>query len=75
MKKSLDLSLNNPNFVIFSPSQNSSLLEKFLLPFSALKFARDMQNADNDVLFVFDDSLEHFYKEYHLFNAMNQPFV
>ena len=76
IKSLLDASKTPHNYTIFSPAPNASLIEKFLLPFSALKFARDLQQElKNDVLFVFDDALEHYYKEIHLFNAMNQAFV
>ena len=75
MKKTLDSSTKNQNFVIFSPAPNASVLEKFLLPFSAIKFAKYLENTNNDVLFVLDDGFEHFFKEHHLFNSMNQPFV
>jgi len=75
IKKLLEFGSTPHNYVIFSPAANASLLEKFLLPFSALKLACEIQNNNHDVLFVFDDALEHFYKENHLFNAMNQPFV
>lgn len=74
-KKLLEFSSTPHNYVVFSPAPNASQLEKFLLPFSALKFARDLQKSKYDVLLVFDDALEHYYKENHLFNAMNQPFV
>ena len=75
MKKFMENSSISTNFTIFTASVGASLLEKFLLPFSAMKFARDLQDKNNDVLFVFDDAFEHFYKENHLFNAMHQPFV
>jgi len=75
MKKFMENSSINSNFTIFTANTGASLLEKFLLPFSAMKFAKDLQNKNNDVLFVFDDAFEHFYKENHLFTAMHQPFV
>lgn len=76
MRKFLnDNSVNPENFVIFSPEQNASLLEKFLVVFSAAKIAKTFQKENCDVLFILDDAIEHFYKEHQLFNAMNQPFV
>lgn len=72
MKKILE---NSHNYVIFSTGPNPSLLEKFLLPFSAIKAAKEMQKQNQDILLVFDDVLEHFYRETQLFTAMNQPFV
>lgn len=76
MRKFLcDNSVGSENFVIFSPEQNASLLEKFLVAFSAAKIAKSFQKDNCDVLFVLDDVIEHFYREHQLFNAMNQPFV